>query len=49
MRDKLTTPLAAIFRDRKSPESERNLATNILNDYASDDPDRLAELLMVSD
>ena len=49
VRDKLTTPLAAIFRDRKSPESERNLATNILNDYASDDPDRLAELLMVSD
>ena len=49
VRDKLTTPLAAIFRDRKSPESERNLATNILKDYASDDPDRLAELLMVSD
>src|SRR5271157_4983994 len=49
VRDKLTTPLAAIFRDRKSPESERNLATNILNDYASDDPDRLAELLIVSD
>ena len=32
-----------------SPETEHTLATNILTDYASDDPDRLAELLMVSD
>ena len=46
VRGKLTAPLAAIFRDRKRPETERTLATNILTDYASDDPDRLAELLM---
>ena len=30
-------------------ETEHTLATDILTDYASDDPDRLAELLMVSD
>ena len=35
-RDKLTAPLATIFRDRERPETERTLATNILADYASD-------------
>ena len=35
--------------DKGRPETEHTLATNILTDYASDDPDRLAELLMVSD
>ena len=46
VRGKLTAPLASIFQE-KHPESEHTLATNILTDYASDDPDRLAELLMV--
>ena len=49
VRGKLTAPLAAIFQDKSRPETEHTLATNILTDYASDDPDRLAELLMVSD
>jgi formylglycine-generating enzyme required for sulfatase activity len=49
VRSKLTPPLAAIFQDRTRPETEHTLATNILADYAGDDPDRLAELLMVSD
>ena len=49
VRGKLTAPLATIFRDKNRPETEHTLATNILTDYASDDPDRLAELLMVSD
>ena len=38
VRDKLTAPLATIFRDKNRSETERTLATNILTDYASDDP-----------
>ncbi len=49
VRGKLSAPLATIFQDKERPESEHKLATNILADYASDDPDRLAELLMVAD
>jgi formylglycine-generating enzyme required for sulfatase activity/energy-coupling factor transporter ATP-binding protein EcfA2 len=49
VRGKLNAPLAAIFRDKKRPGSERNLATNILTDYASDDPDLIAKLLMDAD
>ena len=49
VRGKLTAPLATIFQDKSRSETEHTLATNILADYASDDPDRLAELLMVSD
>jgi serine/threonine protein kinase/formylglycine-generating enzyme required for sulfatase activity/tetratricopeptide (TPR) repeat protein len=49
VRDKLTAPLTSIFQDRKHSESEHKLATNILANYASDNPDRLAELLMVSE
>ena len=44
-----TAPLATIFRDKNRPESERNLATNILTDYASDDPNLIADLLMDAD
>ena len=49
VRGKLTAPLATIFRDKSRPETEHTLATNILADYASDDPDLLAELLMDAD
>ncbi len=49
VRGKLNAPLAAIFRDKNRPESERNLATNILTDYASDDPNLIADLLMAAD
>src|SRR5262249_45667340 len=48
VRGKLTTPIDSIFRGKR-PDSEHTQATNILTAYASDDPDRLAELLMVSD
>jgi serine/threonine protein kinase/formylglycine-generating enzyme required for sulfatase activity len=46
----LLVPLADIFRDR-SPEraSERTLATNLLADYAADQPQILADLLMDAD
>ena len=42
---KLTSPLAAIFRDKSRPEIGTRLATNILTDYASDDPELIADLL----
>ena len=43
-RDKLTAPLATIFRDRERPQTERSLAFNILEDYASDQPNVLVQL-----
>ena len=47
---KLKAPLATIFRDKDRPvKSERTLATDILTDYASDDPDLIANLLMDAD
>ena len=49
VRGKLTAPLAMIFRERKRSESERMQATNIVADYASDDPDLLADLLLDSE
>jgi hypothetical protein len=49
LRDKLTPPLASILRDPRSPEVERMQATNVLADYAGDDPDLLADLLLDSD
>jgi formylglycine-generating enzyme required for sulfatase activity len=49
VRDRLTSPLAAIFKDRTKTESEHTLVTSILVDYAADDPGLLAELLMVAD
>ncbi|MGD0044279.1 MAG: hypothetical protein ABSE84_28390, partial [Isosphaeraceae bacterium] len=49
VRGKLTVPTATIFQDKSRSESVHSLATDILTDYASDEPDRLAELLMVSD
>ena len=49
MRSKLTAPLATIFRDRNRSESDRTQATNILTDYASDDPNLITDLLMDAD
>jgi formylglycine-generating enzyme required for sulfatase activity/tetratricopeptide (TPR) repeat protein len=49
VRSRLTAPLAAILQNKSRSETVHSLATDILTDYASDDPDRLAELLMVSD
>jgi eukaryotic-like serine/threonine-protein kinase len=50
VRGKLLGPLAAVYRDRKEDRAnERNLATNILANYAADQPDLLADLLMDAD
>src|SRR5207302_6441631 len=46
VRGKLLTPLATIFRDGKRREAERSQATGILMDYAADQPQVLADLLM---
>ncbi len=46
----LLIPLADIFRDRNAERaSERTLATNLLADYAADQPQFLADLLMDAD
>jgi formylglycine-generating enzyme required for sulfatase activity/predicted Ser/Thr protein kinase len=47
--DKLTRPLSAIFRDAGRSETVHSLATDILTDYAADDPGLLAGLLMDAD
>ena len=49
VRTKLTAPLTTIFQDKARPETEHTLATNILADYASDDPEPACRLLMVAD
>jgi serine/threonine protein kinase/formylglycine-generating enzyme required for sulfatase activity len=49
VRQKLLTPLAAIFRDPKRRETERSLATEILADYATDQAQLLADFLMDAD
>ena len=46
VRTSLTAPLTAIFRDKSCPDSDHALATSILADYASDDPNLVANLLM---
>src|SRR5262249_44959604 len=48
-RQKLLVPLAAIFRDSKRRETERSLAAEILADYATDQAQLLADLLMDAD
>jgi serine/threonine protein kinase/formylglycine-generating enzyme required for sulfatase activity len=49
VRTKLLAPLSSIFRDAKRRETERSLATDILGDYAADNPWMLADLLMDAD
>ena len=47
VKDELLSSLNGIFRDAKPEHSaERNLATNLLADYAADQPQMLANLLM---
>ena len=48
-RDKLTAPLATIYRDTEHPDTERSQAFYILDDYASDQPNVLSNLLMDSE
>jgi formylglycine-generating enzyme required for sulfatase activity len=46
----LLTPLATIFRDQRPEQAaERTLATNLLADYAADQPQLLADLLLDAD
>ncbi len=47
--DRLRTPLAAIFRDAGQPETVHSLATDILAEYAAEDPGLLAGLLLDAD
>src|SRR5262249_25485240 len=49
VQDKLTAPLAVIFRERARPDPEPALATNTLADYAKDPPALRAGLLMAAD
>jgi formylglycine-generating enzyme required for sulfatase activity len=49
IKDWLYEPLASIFRDQQRRASDRDLAVNILADYAADDPSELTELLMDAD
>ncbi len=49
VRRTVTPPVAIIFRDRKRSESDQTQATNILTNYASDDPDLIANLMMDAD
>ncbi len=49
VRGQLQAPLAAVYRDAKRRETERSLATDILADYAADQPQVLADLLMDAD
>ena len=49
VRGKLTAPLATIFREKSRSETVHSLATDILTDYASDDPNLIANLLMDAD
>jgi formylglycine-generating enzyme required for sulfatase activity len=48
LRKPLLTPLSGIFRDPGRLESERSFATTILADYAAEEPNLLAELLMAA-
>ena len=49
IKGELLASLANIYRDANRRESERTLATNILADYAADQPQVLADLLMDAD
>jgi formylglycine-generating enzyme required for sulfatase activity len=46
VRTKLLPSLSALYRDPKRRETERSLATDLLADYAADQPALLADLLM---
>jgi formylglycine-generating enzyme required for sulfatase activity len=49
VRDRLVGPLAAVYRQRERPDSERSFATTILAEYAADNPPVLASLLLDAD
>src|SRR5262249_49867697 len=50
IKDKLLPPLGVVFRDRRAERGpERSLATVYLADYAADQPEVLADLLLDAD
>ncbi len=49
VRSMLITPLSEVYRNPRRRDVERSLATDILADYAADQPQVLAELLMDAD
>src|SRR5207247_780184 len=49
IKGKLLASLARVYRDANGRESERTLAANILAEYAADQPQVLADLLMDAD
>jgi serine/threonine protein kinase/formylglycine-generating enzyme required for sulfatase activity len=49
VREKLLPPLSKVYGDAKRRDVERSLATDILADYAADQPAVLAHLLMDAD
>jgi formylglycine-generating enzyme required for sulfatase activity len=49
VRAQLLRPLTEVYRSKERPEAERSFATTILADYAADQPDVLANLLMDAD
>jgi serine/threonine protein kinase/formylglycine-generating enzyme required for sulfatase activity len=49
IKEKLLASLATIYADTQRRESERTVATSILADYAADQPEVLANLVMDSD
>ena len=49
VRGRLLSPLSVAFQDAKRTETERSLATEILADYAADQPLVLADLVMDAD
>jgi formylglycine-generating enzyme required for sulfatase activity len=46
---KLRSPLGKVFRDGARPETERERATDLLADYAANEPRELVELLLDAD
>ncbi len=49
VRSTVLAPLSSVYRDTNRTDSERSFATNILADYAADNPATLAGLLMDAD
>jgi formylglycine-generating enzyme required for sulfatase activity len=49
VRDALIVPLSSAYRNRQRGESERSWATSFLADYAADQPQVLADLLLDAD
>jgi eukaryotic-like serine/threonine-protein kinase len=49
IRERLQPPLSTIFRDKERSETERSFATNMLADYAGDQPKLLVDLMLDAD